>query len=59
MHSFKIRFQLRVIDKYVIHHLVGFLKYKNVFAKINVPNWTEEVFALKEMTDTIPWLLKI
>ena len=30
-------------------------KYKNIFAKGYTPNWTEEVFVIKEVKNTIPW----
>lgn len=44
----------KVYVKFEVHHLLGFLKYKNIFANTNVPNETEEVFALKEVTSTMP-----
>ena len=30
-------------------------KYKNIFAKGYTPNWTEEVFVIKEVKNTVPW----
>ena len=30
-------------------------KYKNIFAKGYMPNWSEEVFVIKEVKNTIPW----
>ena len=30
-------------------------KYKNIFAKRYVPNWSEEVFVIKKVTNTVPW----
>ena len=30
-------------------------KYKNIFAKGYTPNWSEEVFVLKEIKNTVPW----
>ena len=30
-------------------------KYKNIFAKGYVPNWSEEVFVIKEIKNTVPW----
>ena len=30
-------------------------KYKNVFAKGYIPNWSEEVFIIKKIKNTIPW----
>ena len=30
-------------------------KYKNIFAKDYTPNWSEEVFVIKEIKNTVPW----
>ena len=30
-------------------------KYKNHFAKVYAPNWSEEAFVIKEVKDTVPW----
>ena len=30
-------------------------KYKNIFAKRYTPNWSEEIFVIKEVKNTIPW----
>ena len=30
-------------------------KYKNIFAKYYIPNWSEEVFIIKEIKNTVPW----
>ena len=30
-------------------------KYKNIFAKRYTPNWSEEVFVIKEIKSTVPW----
>ena len=30
-------------------------KYKNIFAKGYTPNWSEEVFVIKEIKSTVPW----
>ena len=29
--------------------------YKNIFSKIYVPNWSEEVFVIKKVKNTVPW----
>ena len=29
--------------------------YKNIFAKGYTPNWSEELFVIKEVKNTIPW----
>ena len=30
-------------------------KYKNIFAKGYTPNWSEEIFVIKEVKNTVPW----
>ena len=30
-------------------------KYKNILAKGYAPNWSEEVFVIKEVKNTVPW----
>ena len=30
-------------------------KSKNIFAKGYIPNWSEEVFVIKEIKNTVPW----
>ena len=30
-------------------------KYKNIFVKGYTPNWSEEVFAIKKVKNTLPW----
>ena len=30
-------------------------KYKNIFAKGYMPNWSEEVFVIKKVKNTVPW----
>ena len=30
-------------------------KYKNIFAKGYTPNWSEEVFVIKKIKNTVPW----
>ena len=34
-------------------------KYKNIFAKVYTPNWSEEVFVSKETKNTVPWTYAI
>ena len=38
----------------VVDH-VRLSKYKNIFAKGYTPNWSEEIFAIKEIKSTVPW----
>ena len=35
--------------------MVRISKYKNIFAKGNVPNWSEEVLEIKNVKNTVPW----
>ena len=30
-------------------------KYKNIFAKEYLTNWSEEIFIIKKITNTVPW----
>ena len=30
-------------------------KYKNIFAKGYMPNWSDEVFVIKKVKNTVPW----
>ena len=30
-------------------------KYKNIFAKGYAPNWSEEVFVVSKIKNTVPW----
>ena len=34
-------------------------KYKNIFAKGYLPNWSEEVFIVNEIKNTVPWTYTI
>ena len=34
---------------------VNISKYKNIFAKGYVPNWSKEVFVVKKVKNTVPW----
>ena len=52
-----INFGKEVIDrdpKYKVGGHVRISKYKNIFAKGYTPNWSEEVFAIKEVKNTVP-----
>ena len=39
--------------KFEVGDHVKILKYKNIFAKANIPNWSEEVFAIKKIKNTV------
>ena len=41
--------------KFKVGDRVRISKYKNIFAKRYVPNWSEEVFVIKKVKNTVPW----
>ena len=41
--------------KFKVANHVRISKYKNIFAKGYTPNWSEEVFVIKEIKNTVPW----
>ena len=41
--------------KFRIGDIASISKYKNIFAKSYVPNWSEEIFAIKKVKSTILW----
>ena len=34
-------------------------KYENIFTKSYIPNWSEEVFVIKKVKNTVPWTIFI
>ena len=41
--------------KFKVRDYVRISKYKNIFSKGYTPNFSEEVFIIKEIKNTIPW----
>ena len=41
--------------KFKVGDRVKISKYKNIFAKGCTPNWSEEVFVIKKVKNTVPW----
>ena len=41
--------------KFKVGDHVRISKYKNIFAKAYAPNWSEEIFVVKKIKNTIPW----
>ena len=41
--------------KFVVGDHVRTSKYKNIFAKGYTPNWSEDVFVIKKVNDTVLW----
>ena len=41
--------------KFKIGDIVRIWKYKNIFGKGYVPNWSEEVFVIKKIKNSVAW----
>ena len=41
--------------KFKVGDHVRISKYRNIFAKGYTPNWSEEVFVIKKVKNTVPW----
>ena len=41
--------------KFKVGDHVRISKYKNIFAKGYTPNWSEEIFVIKKVKNTVPW----
>ena len=41
--------------KFKIGDILRVSKYKNSFAKDYTPNWSEEIFVIKKVKNTMPW----
>ena len=41
--------------KFKVGDHVRISKYKNIFAKGYTPNWSEEVFVITKIKNTVPW----
>ena len=53
-----IDFKKEVNDKnfkFKVGDHVRISKYKNIFAKGYMPNWSEEIFIIKKIKNTAPW----
>ena len=53
-----IDFKKEVNDKdpkFKVGDYVRISKYKNIFAKGYMPNWSEEVFTIGKIKNTVPW----
>ena len=53
-----IDFEKEVNDKdpeFKVGDYVRISKYKNIFAKGYMPNWSEEVFVVSKIKNTVPW----
>ena len=45
--------------KFKVNDHVRISKYKNIFAKGYVPNWSEEAFIVNKIKNTAPWIYTI
>ena len=45
--------------KFKVGDYVRISKYKNIFAKGYMPNWSEEVFVVDKIKNTVPWIYVI
>ena len=45
--------------KFKVGDYVRISKYKNIFAKGYTPNWSEEVFLVSKIKNTVPWIYVI
>ena len=45
--------------KFKVGDNVRILKYKNIFAKGYTPNWSEEIFVINKIKNTVPWTYAI
>ena len=41
--------------KFKICDIATISKYKNILAKVYTTNWSEEVFVIKKVKNTVPW----
>ena len=41
--------------KFKIDDIVRISKYRTIFAKDYVPNWSKEIFVVKKFINTVPW----
>ena len=41
--------------KFKVGDRVRISKYKNIFAKGQMPNWSEEIFIIKKIKNTVSW----
>ena len=41
--------------KFIIGDAVRISKYKSIFTEGYTPNWSEEVFVIKKVRNTVPW----
>ena len=50
---------IKKTPKFKIGDDVRISRYKNIFAKGYTTNWSEEIFVVKKIKDTVPWTYAI
>ena len=57
----KIFKQMRIVSKNIYFDVLDDIadKYKNIFAEEYIQNWSEEVFIISKIKDTVPWTYRI
>ena len=50
-----MKIQIKKTPKFKVGDNVRISKYKNIFAKGYTPNWSEEVFIVSKIKNTVPW----
>ena len=51
-----MKIQIKKCPKFKVSDYVRISKYKNIFAKGYTPNWSEEVFVVGKIKNTVPWI---
>ena len=54
-----MKFQIKKNPKFKVGDNVRISKYKNIFVKGYTPNWSEEVFVINKIKNTVPWTYAI
>ena len=55
MKSVDVKSITYIDPKFKIGDIVRISKYKNIFAEGFVPNWSEEVFVIEKVKNTVLW----
>ena len=50
---------IKKYPKFKVGDHIRISKYKNIFAKGYTPNWSEEVFVINKIKNTVPWTYAI
>ena len=50
-----IKILIKKNPKFKVGDHVRISKYKNIFAKRYAPNWSEEIFVVSRIKNTVPW----